>query len=351
MTGRSIRRTTRLSLLVVLAVTTACTQGTTTATGSPDASSATSPDQVGALHPVETIDIRGPEDLEIAFGDIWVTNESLDAVTRIDGATFEPRSIPLGAGFSPQEVEPFAGSMWVSGVGGLIRLDPATGRLQTFHRGLTKALAVGFGTLLVGGYGHVDRVDPSTGEITATFDAATKELCWPSVADGSIWVSCGGTVRRIDPATNGVVSTIIGDGRALRTVGALILGAHGTLWLATSRDIYSVADSQDAYMRLDRIDPATDRIEPGTKIMLARGTSSHFPCVVGDHIWFPIGVGVGPDVGKLIEFDPVAGEILQTFDLSEQAARGYNSIGFAYGSAWTASFPLNRVARWVLPLS
>jgi hypothetical protein len=280
-------------------------------------------------------------DLDIAFGALWSTNEFLDAVTRVDGTTFEPRTISLDAGFSPQEAEPFADSIWVSGTGGLVRLDPATGEFVTYHHSPTKFLSAGFGTLLSGGDGRVDRIDPSTGAVAATIHVPTSEYCLPSVGGGAIWVSCGSAVRRVDPATNRVVATLDREGR--------VLEAGGSLWLASSKDIFQAAHTRNVYTRLARLDPSGDRIAPGTTIMLARGASSYAPRAVGDTIWFPMSTGVGPDVGKLIEFDGRTGQITHTFDLSERAGYGYNSIAFGYGSAWTASFLFDRIARWFLP--
>jgi hypothetical protein len=333
---------TVVAIIATLALLTACDHGTDTTSAATAGSGAASPSGT-PLRPAETIAVEGPMDLDIAFGAIWTTNEFLDAVTRVDGTTFEPRSISLGAGFSPQEAEPFADSIWVSGQGGLVRLDPANGEFVTYHLGSTKFLAAGFGTLLSGGRGHLDRIDPSTGALTGTIHIPTSENCLPSVAGGAIWVSCGSAVRRVDPETNRIVATLDREGR--------VLEAGGSLWLVSSKDILQVARTQNASTRLARLDAAEDRIVPGTTIVLARGASSYSPRVVHDTIWFPMSTGVGPDVGKLIEFDGPSGRITHTFDLSEQAGYGYNSIAFGYGSAWTASFLFDRIARWFLPHS
>jgi hypothetical protein len=327
--------------LIALALMVACVRdaGTspTAATGTAAASSGTH------LQPAETIHVDEPQDVEVAFDAIWSTNEFIDAVTRIDGATFEPRTIPLGAGFAPQEIEPFDGSMWVAGVGGLLRLDPSNGEAIARINGRYKGLAAGSGELLAGGPGRLARIDPATNTITATIDGPTKQLCDGAVGTGAIWMSCGSTVLRIDPDTNRVVATIHREGR--------VLEAGGLLWLVSGRDIFQVEDERDAFTTLRRLDPARNRVVPETRIDLVHGASSPFPEAIGDTIWFPVSAGVGPDVGKLIEFDARRGRIVQTFDLSEGHGYGYNSIGFGYGSAWTASAPFNMISRWLLPRS
>jgi streptogramin lyase len=338
-------RATTVVLVSIALMSTACNGASGVATGPssagapPSTSAASSPTK---LEPAETLPVDFPQDIEIAFDSLWTASEFLDAVDRIDVKSLELTTIPLGAGFGPQEVEVAAGTVWVTGTKGLVRLQPGTNRVVARIDGSFKSLASGFGSLWAGGPEGVVRIDPARSKVIARIHPPAHVRCSASVGGGAVWMSCGETVERIDPATNRIAATVPHPGR--------VVAAGGALWLVTDRDIFQVPDPKDAYTTLDRLDPTTNKVIPGTKIELIRGASSAFPRVMGDQIWFPSSNGVGSDVGLLYVFDARSGTVVETFDLSEGKGYGSNSVAIGYGSLWTASGLSDRVRRWLVPL-
>jgi streptogramin lyase len=347
MNGRHLGGSSAATVMLVsiALMSTTCDGGSDVATGSsgavtpPPLSASSSPTK---LEPRETIRVDFPQDLEIAFDSLWAVSEFLDAVDRIDVASLELTTIPLGAGFGPQELEVAAGTVWVTGNKGLVRVQPGTNRVVSHIDGSFKSLASGFGSLWAGGLDGVTRIDPARSKVIARILPSASGRCSASVGGGAVWMSCGESVKRIDPATNRIVATVPHPGR--------VVVAGDDLWLVRSRDIFEVPDPKDAYTTLDRLDPTTNRVIPGTRIELIRGASSVFPRVVGDRILFPSSNGVGSDVGMLYVFDPRTGTVVDTLDLSEGKGYGSNSVVIGYGSLWTASGLSDRIRRWLVPL-
>lgn len=311
------------------------------------------------LAPAETIHVDNPQGLVIAGGSIWTVSESLDAVDRIDIQTHRLRTIPLGAGFSPQSVMATAGSLWVPGVGGIARVDPSTGKVTVPVRDtLVKWLASGFGSLWASGADGTFQVDPRSGSIVkkigppcAVSQSGVKAWAVVSVGGGSVWVSCGRKVERIDPATGQTIATVSHLGRLLPGTVTQVLAAGENLWLMKGRDQFAVKNPANTFSTLERIDPSTNELVPGSTIHLVKGASSPGPVSIGDQIWFPISVGVGQDVGMLFEFDATTGRIVKTFDLSQDKGYGNATVAFAYGSMWTVSYADSQIGRWMLPTS
>jgi hypothetical protein len=308
------------------------------------------------LEPAETIHVDYPQGLAIEGGSIWTASEFLDAVDRIDLNTHQVDTIPLGAGFSPQGVLAAAGAVWVPGEGGIARVDPATGKFTVPIHGLVKWLASGFGSLWASGSTGVIQVDPETSTIVRKIRppcavSVPGGLAWAvvSVGAGSVWVSCGQRVERIDPSTGQVIAIVAHPGRVFAGTVTQVLAAGDSVWLMSWLDPYAVKHPADAFSTLDRIDPSTNELVPGSTIHIAKGASLGSPVPVGDQIWFPTTFGVGPDVGMLFVFNATTGRVVETFDLSEGKGYGDNAIAFGYGSLWTASGQPNIVRRWLLP--
>jgi streptogramin lyase len=137
-----------------------------------------------ALEPLETFTMSLPQDLVIASGSVWTTNEAVNTVSRIDTASGKVQAIDLRPGFDPQRLELAAGGIWTTGAGedgsagGLARIDPATQKIEYFLRGRFGELAYAFGSLWVAGRGHLVRVDPVTGRaIGATITSTDPGYC------------------------------------------------------------------------------------------------------------------------------------------------------------------------------
>ena len=112
---------------------------------------------------------------------------------------------------------------------------------------------------------------------------------------------------------------------------------------------FDVASPDQAYGTLDRIDPTTMQVIPGTKVDLVSGAGIARSFVDGEVIWFPTTFGTESGAGLLFAFDAISGQVLQTYDLSEGKGYGSNSVVMAFGSMWTASGNANEVRRFQIP--
>ena len=240
---RPARRVALLTLVTVVAAATTWSA----AGGAPVARPVRSAAPVGPLHVSAAIDVGGaPSSLAVADGAVWASL-GLGGVVRIDPATnrvtarIEPGGaiVALAAGF---------GSVWAVDVFGdrLLRIDPAANEVvaTTQVGALPAGVAVGFGSVWV--TSHVDRsvtrVDPESGRVASTTRLDWSEI-WPgaiAAGPGGIWVVTGGgsEVTRIDPRTARVdFSLPVGGARSLATVGDV-------LWVGLARE--------SRLMRIDR---------------------------------------------------------------------------------------------------
>ncbi len=104
-------------------------------------------------------------------------------------------------------------------------------------------LAVAYGSVWVTGGGGVDRVDPATGEVVATIDVPRADESDIAAGDGHIWVTAGGAIVGIDASTNQV------DRRF-----EIETGIHT---IAFANDRLYVGHSAEGNGTLDEIDPTT----------------------------------------------------------------------------------------------
>ena len=217
---------------------------------------------------------RNPVRLAAGFGSIWVANQTSQTVSRLDARTGQPQAtIPVTGHSSADDLTVGEDTVWVrsgnrllsldpstntmadrtgdwevggggiavvdgllwlsgvtrSGVGQLVRVDPATSRVvDRFPTAGDGALTVGGGSIWQAGITTqtIYRYDPSSKRLLAQIPVGVvaKHL---TAGDGSLWVSSdSGRVTRIDLATNTVTGTFQVDGRA----PAVAVG-HGSVWI------------------------------------------------------------------------------------------------------------------------
>jgi DNA-binding beta-propeller fold protein YncE len=117
---------------------------------------------------VEIAHVPSPAGLVAAFGSLWVSENSISAtVIRLDPETGDVLArIP---GLAPTETAGIAvggGSVWASGQGGLLRIDPATNRVvDEFDEGGIYAYAADDRSLWIADTENVWRIDTSTGNL------------------------------------------------------------------------------------------------------------------------------------------------------------------------------------------
>lgn len=150
-----------------------------------------------------------------ANGDMWLVGTG-GVLDRLDPESGRVEHVykDVGAGYVLASVfEDRSGIVWVSYQHGLARIDPATGRLQRWHRD--------------------DRVDA----------ALAGDGYFAQTSDGRIWIATESSGIQARDGDGRVQLTVVpGDGRGLprdmsfQQVG---VGPDGALWLAGSRGLYA----------------------------------------------------------------------------------------------------------------
>jgi YVTN family beta-propeller protein len=217
---------------------------------------------------------RNPVRLAAGFGSIWVANETSQTVSRLDAHTGQRQAtIPVTGHVPALDLAVGAGRVWARSGNRLLPLDPATNtmadRTGDWEAGGAGIAVVDTQLWLSGttrsGVGQIVRVDPATSRVIDRFPtpgdgalAAGGGSVWQAgittqtiyrydpnsrrplaqipvgvvakhltAGDGSLWVgSDSGRVTRIDLATNKVTGTLQVDGRA----PAVAVG-FGSVWI------------------------------------------------------------------------------------------------------------------------
>jgi virginiamycin B lyase len=256
-------------------------------------------DSQEAFSPIEktavaTIRLKGfPDWLEIGFGSLWVSNEGLGAVQRIDPETNKviaevkvnqpcaamaagygsiwvasrkeksivridaksnqvAATIPIMVADSEASIAAGHGGVWVltDKKGVLSRVDPETNKVmaQISVKPYSYAAMAGYGAIWITNTGRarstengsVQRVDPKTNTVVATITVRSQPR-FLAVGEGGVWVlnQTDGTVSRIDPKTNTVVATIeVG----VPGPGGDIAAGEGAVWVRASKVLLSVIE-------------------------------------------------------------------------------------------------------------
>ncbi len=216
--------------------------------------------------PLDITGNAGPERIAGGAGSIWVTisafddageNELPGSVKRIDPVSGKTlATIPVGKG--PFDIGVTAGAVWVpnQGDGTLTRIDPATNQVvATIPVSYATAVAVGLGAVWVVSYdGRVTRIDPATNQVVATIYTQTTGA-QVVTGGGAVWVTnfgdpkgTDGSVSRIDPATNTVVANI-----PLGADPEAIAFAGGSVWVGLAGEPTVVRVSATTNAVLNRI--------------------------------------------------------------------------------------------------
>jgi ABC-type branched-subunit amino acid transport system substrate-binding protein/DNA-binding beta-propeller fold protein YncE len=229
-------------------------------------------------------------DIAAGAGALWIgTGEGqggnwTDTVHRIDPVTNERRTtrLPKGlsggdrfflnSGFTQMAVG--AGGVWVTGGGGVARLDPRTGALVATVDANASRLAAGReGVWYVDAFdaGAVTRINPRTNRTGRVIRVGDAGLSGIAVGAGSVWVTAEheGFVFRISPGARPETTPIkVGIG-----VNYIAYGA-GSVWAAN----YATGT-------LSRIDPRTNAVVAETPIgavqSLAAGAGSAWASTAG----------------------------------------------------------------------
>jgi hypothetical protein len=186
------------------------------------------------------------------------------------------------------------GSVWLAEASGdVARIDPSTGRVIDEVRvgDMPRAIVPAFGSLWVTrsyGEGSLVRLDPASGRIEATFPDVTNI----SAGSTGVWVQGqgepNGAIRLIDPATDAFVGEPIG----LQIQPAYVAEGGGQTWLAawvadpsTPSDGVIPGFADPGTFTVSPIDPDTG--EPlGDPIDVCQGSPGQ-PVIAYGGLWFP----------------------------------------------------------------
>jgi DNA-binding beta-propeller fold protein YncE len=164
-----------------------------------------------------------PTAITVAHGRVWVTEpkQGPGIVVRVDPRTNRTSGPPIRVGVGPGGIVSGAGTLWLTNMDYVSRINPATGAVANARGGpwggtdrfgnakISRIDAAGAGSLWTTGVNVVQRVDPATGHVTAAIPVphAWHVIFWHGLA----WALTGvapsnlGTVVGIDPASNRVV--------------------------------------------------------------------------------------------------------------------------------------------------
>jgi streptogramin lyase len=220
------------------------------------------------------------------------------------------------------------GSVWVANdtISLVQRIDPATNRIVARLRVSHSArpcdgMAAGFGSLWVPDCAtqDLDRIDPDTNKVIARIHTGIADFeSYIGVGAGSVWiVSAPDELVRVDAATNRVATRIpVPDGSVAATFG------FGTVWV-TNNQIDAVT----------KVDPSTNHVAGSIDV----GPEPRFLTAGAGHVWV-----LNQQDGTVSEIDPDTGDVT-SIDAGSPGEGGCIATGF--GAVWVTipEFPLTRI--------
>ncbi|HEY2327630.1 MAG TPA: hypothetical protein VGH52_09120 [Gaiellaceae bacterium] len=150
--------------------------------------------------------------LAYGAGAMWVEDTNSSTVSRVSVTTFKRRAIKVDA--IPYDTTFAFGSAWTTafGAGELDRIDPARNRVANRWRvGGATGVVGAFGSVWVTGLNGVERIDPASKKVLATIPV-TGGASWTAASPDSVWVTTATGLARIDPQSNTISATVPLDG-------------------------------------------------------------------------------------------------------------------------------------------
>jgi len=166
-------------------------------------------------------------------GSMWIEDTNTSTVSRISVTTGK-RTRAIKVGTTPYDTTFAYGSAWTTAYvqGELERIDPATNRVVNRWKLAQATGAVGaFGSVWATGIDGVIRVDPVSHKLLAKIPIQGG-AGWTAASPDAVWVTTTTGVTRIDPQSNAVVATV-------PLAGAPYLGdpdvVNGQVWVPQIR--------------------------------------------------------------------------------------------------------------------
>jgi YVTN family beta-propeller protein len=269
---------------------------------------------------------HGPDWQADGFGSVWLSNEPLNSIERIDPSTNRVVArihvnVPcdgLGAGF---------GSIWVPQcVDRMIaRIDPETDRvIDRIPTPVAGAQREGEGLIAVGAGGvwlmsstsTLSRIDPTTGKVDLNVPIEPGSYA-VTVGAGSIWASSsdGNVVTRVSPNGDVLATIPVGPSPLFLAAG------EGGIWVLNQGD-----------GTVSRIDPDTDQVVA----TIDAGAPGHGGCIAAGagSVWVTI------PGAPLTQIDPASNTVTSRF-----VGEGGDCLSVAYGSVWLSNHEWGNVWR------
>lgn len=270
---------------------------------------------------------------------VWLQSkiDGVNGMTRIDPASNTvTASVPHTWGMA------FRGDqLWVLKYGDeccppgvLTRVDPVTGaELERLENIVGYDLVIDGDTAWITNAeaGAVQRVDLASGEIVATIDlgGGERELTWPLIGGGYVWVGAEGVIYRIDAGTNSLTASI--------PVGAELddLGGRSAPWVSLAYADGALWARIERTRLLWRIDPTTAEVTDEYDVGNWQGGIA----ANRDRLWVVVPGGVA-------EFDTAAGSLGTPELLPWTAVYDVTLIG---DEVWVALGETLKVIRFPMP--
>ena len=148
--------------------------------------------------------------LAYGAGSLWIEDTNSNTVSRVSVASGKRlRAIPVGN--QPYDATFAYGAAWATsyGDGDVERIDPARNAVVKKWK-LSSAIGVvgAFGSVWATGLDGVLRIDPATNEALTTIPVKSG-AGWTAASGDAVWVTTGESkLDRIDPQTNEVVASV-----------------------------------------------------------------------------------------------------------------------------------------------
>lgn len=270
-----------------------------------------------------------PDWVEIEEKSVWVSNEALNLVQRIDAATNKvTASVKVNAPCAALSIG--FGSVWVASCGqSIVRISLASNAVQaTVPLGIADAegsFAISHGSvwILCDRKGKLARINGKTNAIETTLDVAPNSFAAAS-GYGSVWITntgddpnARGSVQRIDPNANRVITTIeVGKQPRFIAVG------EGGVWTLNQTD-----------GSVTRIDPQTNKVV-ATILCDVPGTGGDIAAGEG-YVW------VRAKKNLLLKIDPKENKVVEIFG----PPAGSGAVRAGHGAVWITAHDINKIWR------
>lgn len=275
---------------------------------------------------IASIDVAGyPDFLELGYGSVWISNEAVPAVQRLDPKTNKivaevKMKEPCGAmaiGFD---------SLWIADCKDktIVRIDPQTNRIiatipVSVADSETSIAAGADGVwVLSDKRGVLSRINPKTDKVIANIKVRPNSFC-AMFGYGAVWITNteNNSVQRINPKTNKITATIsVGGQPRFLAVG------EGGVWTLNQTD-----------GTVSRINPKNNQIAATIEVGVS-GKGGDI--AVGEGFVWVRAVKI-----LLSAIDPKTNRVISQF----VPPAGSGSVRAGNGAVWISAHDINKVWR------